>query len=601
MNIIINVQDKRATVSGAPVIVCGNSGYTVEFTFDTEWSGLDPKTARFVYVRDGAVQHQDVVFTGAVASVPVLSNIPEVYIGVYSGDLCTTTPARVPCERSILCGTGTPDAPEPDVYAQIIALLMASADGAGLTIGSNGNWWIGDEDTGVKAQGPQGEPGTSPHIGDNGNWWIGTTDTGVKAQGPQGDPGSGDGITPHIGDNGNWWLGTKDTGVQAQGPQGNPGEPGGAGSPGEPGTSPHIGDNGNWWIGDEDTGVKAQGPQGATGEPGTGLDIKGTFPDLDALQATVTDPGQGDMYNVGASAPYIIYMYDAVRGWVSQGQLQGAKGTTYTPTVSEAGVLSWSNDGGLPNPEPVNLQGPQGEPGGAGSPGAPGTSPHIGSNGNWWIGADDTGVKAQGPQGEPGGAGSPGEPGSPGAPGTSPHIGDNGNWWIGNEDTGVKAQGPQGEPGGAGSPGAPGTSPHIGSNGNWWIGDEDTGVKAQGPQGEPGGAGSPGAPGTSPHIGDNGNWWIGTTDTGVKAQGPQGEPGQTYNLTDADKQSIASEAAALIDVTGKLDKAGGTMTGALVAQNNENYDTKQVRNVFIIQSGTTLPAGANGDICLVYT
>lgn len=37
--------------------------------------------------------------------------------------------------------------------------------------------------------------------------------------------------------------------------------------------------------------------------------------------------------------------------------------------------------------------------------------------------------------------------GEPGAPGTTPHIGENGNWWIGNADTGVKAQGKDGKPG----------------------------------------------------------------------------------------------------------------------------------------------------------
>ena len=28
-----------------------------------------------------------------------------------------------------------------------------------------------------------GDPGISPHIGDNGNWFVGNTDTGVQAQG----------------------------------------------------------------------------------------------------------------------------------------------------------------------------------------------------------------------------------------------------------------------------------------------------------------------------------------------------------------------------------------------------------------------------------
>lgn len=54
----------------------------------------------------------------------------------------------------------------------------------------------------------------------------------------------------------------------------------------------------------------------------------------------------------------------------------------------------------------------------------------------------------------------------------APHIGENGNWWIGDEDTGIKAQGQDG------------TTPHIGENGNWFLGDEDTGVKAQGADGE---------------------------------------------------------------------------------------------------------------------
>lgn len=61
--------------------------------------------------------------------------------------------------------------------------------------------------------GEPGEPGTTPHIGSNGHWYIGSNDTGVKAQGEDGTPG----ITPHIGANGNWFLGDTDTGVKARG------------------------------------------------------------------------------------------------------------------------------------------------------------------------------------------------------------------------------------------------------------------------------------------------------------------------------------------------------------------------------------------------
>ena len=50
--------------------------------------------------------------------------------------------------------------------------------------------------------------------------------------------------------------------------------------------------------------------------------------------------------------------------------------------------------------------------------------------------------------------------------------------------------------------------------------------------------------------------------------------------------------------TNKMDISGGTMTGALIAQNNTNYTTKQVRNIFISTSGPS--GGSNGDIWLKY-
>lgn len=81
---------------------------------------------------------------------------------------------------------------------------------------------------------------------------------------------------------------------------------------------------------------------------------------------------------------------------------------------------------------------------------------------------------AQGPKGDPGAAGTPGKdgtngkdgadgkPGAPGADGVTPHIGDNGNWYIGTTDTGKPSrgatgpQGPRGETGPAGPQGPAG-------------------------------------------------------------------------------------------------------------------------------------------------
>lgn len=43
--------------------------------------------------------------------------------------------------------------------------------------------------------------------------------------------------------------------------------------------------------------------------------------------------------------------------------LTGPAGAVFVPTVDEeTGVLSWENDGGLDNPAPVNIKGPQGAP-----------------------------------------------------------------------------------------------------------------------------------------------------------------------------------------------------------------------------------------------
>ena len=51
-------------------------------------------------------------------------------------------------------------------------------------------------------------------------------------------------------------------------------------------------------------------------------------------------------------------------------------------------------------------------------------------------------------------------------------------------------------------------------------------------------------------------------------------------------------------VSSKVSKSGDTMTGALVAQNNTNYTTKQVRNIII---STEDPSGGdNGDIWIKY-
>lgn len=53
----------------------------------------------------------------------------------------------------------------------------------------------------------------------------------------------------------------------------------------------------------------------------------------------------------------------------------GENGATFTPAVSEDGVISWTNDKGLPNPDPVNIKGKDGVDGKDGTNGKDGYTP----------------------------------------------------------------------------------------------------------------------------------------------------------------------------------------------------------------------------------
>ena len=129
--ITIRVRDKRAEAIGSPVIVCGNSDYTVTFELDSEWSGYATKTARFNYVRDGVRLHQDVVFTGSSCAMPVMHDVYEVAVGIYAGSTHTSTAAHIPCERSATDDAAEHWDPAPDVYDQLLALLEDLPEAAG--------------------------------------------------------------------------------------------------------------------------------------------------------------------------------------------------------------------------------------------------------------------------------------------------------------------------------------------------------------------------------------------------------------------------------------------------------------------------------------
>lgn len=123
----ISVIDKIATYQKRDGdIVCGNSGYQITFAFDKEWENTDKKTARFKW-NDS---YLDVEFYGDTCYVPIIKNTTEVMVGVYAGELSTTTPAVIGCKPSILCGNPSPHEDSDEMYASEAKEAAARAEAA---------------------------------------------------------------------------------------------------------------------------------------------------------------------------------------------------------------------------------------------------------------------------------------------------------------------------------------------------------------------------------------------------------------------------------------------------------------------------------------
>ena len=265
------------------------------------------------------------------------------------------------------------------------------------------------------AKGDTGERGPKGETGDTGPRGLQGEKGDTGETGPQGPKGD-----------------TGDTGPQ--GPKGPQGEQGVKGDTGAVGPQGPRGEQG------------IQGPKGDTGSGFKVLGYYATPSALDTAHKATAKAG--DAYGVGTGEPYDIYIFDGVtNAFVDNGPLQGAKGdkgdtgaqgpagpagadgapgkdgatgpqgpqgekgdtgpqgpkgedgapgkdgtngtngkngVTFTPSVSDAGLLSWTNDGGKTNPKSVDIKGPKGD---AGADGAPGK---------------DGGTGPQGPKGDPG-------------------------------------------------------------------------------------------------------------------------------------------------------------------------------------------------------
>lgn len=167
-----------------------------------------------------------------------------------------------------------------------------------------------------------------------------------------------------------------------------------------------------------------------------------------------------DEYFAGGNPDDVWTQHEDGPGWaaLTGGGGAGQNGATFIPHVSLEGVISWTNDKDLPNPDPVNIKGPQGPQGPAGPQGERGEQGPVG---------------ATGPAGEQGPAGPEGPKGATGEQGPAGEQGATGEQGPAGPQGAPGEQGPKGEkgdPGAQGPEGPAGKTPVKGED--YWTTEE---------------------------------------------------------------------------------------------------------------------------------
>lgn len=413
----------------------------------------------------------------------------------------------------------------PDIKSWVKLTDATSEDAVAPFIGSNGNWWVDNRDTGIPAS------GKSPIIGENGNWWIFDSayneyvDSGYTAFGrsaydyaiEHGYTGTEEDFSRMLAEVPNAVKDAKQAVKDSKEVLQNP---------------PKIVD-GNWYIYDyvndtyQDSGINAVGDA---------FTIVKTYPSIQAMQDDYNNPevktGQfvmidtGDVENEEDSRLYLKGNTE----WKFISDLSGAQGiqglSAYQVAVQHG--FEGTEDEWL-----ISLKGEKGETGPKGDKGDTGEKGATGERG------------PQGLQGERGLQGDRGEKGEQGIQGPVGPKGEQGEQGI----QGI--QGPQGEPGPQGPKGDTGSGlnikgeldsesqlPQEGVSGDAWLisgnlyvyvgenGNIESNPKwsnvgsiqgPAGPQGPVGPKGEQGEPGSKGEPG---------ADGAPGAQGPKGDPGE---------------------------------------------------------------------------
>lgn len=410
----------------------------------------------------------------------------------------------------------------PDIKSWVKLTDATSEDAVAPFIGSNGNWWIDNRDTGIPAS------GKSPIIGENGNWWV--FDSALNEYANTGATAYGKTAYEYAADHG--YTGTeedfgkmlnevpnavkdakqavKDSKEVLQNP-------------------PKIVD-GNWYIHDyakdtyQDSGINAVGDA---------FVIVKTYPSIQAMQDDYNNPevkkGQfvmidtGDVENEEDSRLYLKGNTE----WKFISDLSGAQGiqglSAYQVAVQHG--FEGTEDKWL-----ISLKGEKGETGPKGDKGDTGEKGATGERGPQGL---------QGERGLQGDRGEKGEQGIQGPVGPKGEKGDQGERGPQGPQGQIGPQGPKGDTGSGlnlkGELDSESQLPQEGVSGDAWLiagnlyvfvgenGNVESNPKwsnvgsIQGPAGPTGPKGEQGEPGPKGEPGDNGAPGI---------QGPKGDPGE---------------------------------------------------------------------------
>lgn len=181
----------------ARVVVAESRGHVfASFDLDDEWAGLGIIAT---FTNDYAANSISVPLSGDQIAVP-----PEVLVaGTLRvaleglGDegavrlITENMDKPIAVHRAGQLVGRAPGEVSPELWEQVLALIgnlsnLDTIDKSSLVAAINEATRTGGSST----PGEPGKDGITPHIGENGNWYLGETDTGVKARGEDGDPGA---------------------------------------------------------------------------------------------------------------------------------------------------------------------------------------------------------------------------------------------------------------------------------------------------------------------------------------------------------------------------------------------------------------------------